>query len=108
MAQLARHARLDRKAEAALIAAIEIYNKPDFRYREETFAILALNAWELLLKARLLQINKNKLSVLYSYENKKTKAGVPSKKKTLRRNRAENPFTLQRIVRTNRQISMWH
>lgn len=94
MAQLARHARLHRKAEAALIAAIEIYNKPDFRYREETFAILALNAWELLLKARLLQINKNKLSVLYSFEFKKTKAGVPSKKKTLRRNRAENPFTL--------------
>jgi hypothetical protein len=25
-------------------AAIELYHKPDFRYREEAFAILALNA----------------------------------------------------------------
>ena len=28
------------KSVAAALAAIEIYNKPDFKYREETFAIL--------------------------------------------------------------------
>lgn len=38
-----------RRAEAAVLAAIELYNKPDFRYREEAFAILILNAWELIL-----------------------------------------------------------
>ena len=40
------------KSIAAAISAIEIYNKPDFRYREEAFAILMANAWELLLKAK--------------------------------------------------------
>lgn len=40
------------KSVAACISAIEIYNKPDFKYREETFSILMTNAWELLLKAK--------------------------------------------------------
>jgi hypothetical protein len=48
-----RYAQLVDKAIEAAISAIEIYNKPGFRYREETFAILMLNAWELLLKARI-------------------------------------------------------
>jgi hypothetical protein len=43
---------LSEKSIAAAISAIEIYNKPDFKYREETFAILMANAWELLLKAK--------------------------------------------------------
>ena len=34
---------LDR-AVAATVAAIEIYNKPDFLYREEAFAVLAIVA----------------------------------------------------------------
>jgi hypothetical protein len=42
------------KSLQAAIAAIEVYNKPDFRYREETFAVLLCNAWELLLKAKVL------------------------------------------------------
>jgi hypothetical protein len=40
------------KSLQAALAAIEIYNKPDFRYREETFAILMCTSWELLLKAK--------------------------------------------------------
>lgn len=50
---------VDRSIDAC-IAAIEIYNKPDFRYREEAFAILMLNAWELLLKARVMKENGDK------------------------------------------------
>ena len=41
------------------------YNKPNFQYREETFAILAVNAWELLLKAIILRQNRYKLRSLY-------------------------------------------
>lgn len=44
---------LDKSLQAAL-SAIEIYNKPDFRFREELFAILMCNSWELLLKAKAL------------------------------------------------------
>jgi len=40
-------------ATAAILAAIEIYNKPQFSYRSECFVILLVNAWELLLKAIL-------------------------------------------------------
>lgn len=40
------------KAVQAAIAAIEVYNKPNFSYREEAFALLMANAWELLLKAK--------------------------------------------------------
>lgn len=50
---------LSEKAVSAATAAIEIYNKPIFAYREESFAILMLNAWELLLKARVLLENSN-------------------------------------------------
>ena len=42
---------LAEKSVQAAIAAIEIYNKPNFSYREEAFALLMSNAWELLLKA---------------------------------------------------------
>lgn len=45
---------LGEKSLQATLSAIEIYNKPDFRYREETFAILMCNAWELMLKAKTL------------------------------------------------------
>ena len=37
------------KSLSSMLSAIELYNKPDFSYREEAFAILAVNAWELLL-----------------------------------------------------------
>jgi hypothetical protein len=94
MSQIPRSERLYKKAEAALISSIEIYNKPDFKYREETFAILALNAWELLLKAKLLVEHKNDLRKLFVYEYRKKKSGVPSKKKFLKRSRSGNPQTL--------------
>ena len=51
-----------RNSKSAIIAAIEIYNKPNFKYREECFVILLLNAWELLLKSIL---SKNKYSIFY-------------------------------------------
>ena len=43
------------KAISACISAIEIYNKPNFQHREETFSILMTNAWELLLKSKLVK-----------------------------------------------------
>ena len=32
------------KSISAIVSAIEIYNKPDFKYREETFSVLCINA----------------------------------------------------------------
>lgn len=69
------------RAVNALMAAIEIYNKPDFFYREEAFAILSVNAWELLLKAKWLKDHNNKVQCLYIKESK-GKAKQPRYKKT--------------------------
>ena len=54
-----------RCAGSALLAAIEIYNKPTVEYREQTFALLATNAWEILLKARLVQLGQGKIQTIY-------------------------------------------
>jgi len=56
-----------RNAKAAMLAAIEIYNKPRFDYREECCIILLLNAWELALKALL---SKNARSIFYPKKRK--------------------------------------
>lgn len=56
-----------RNAKAAMMAAIEIYNKPGFAYRDECFIIMLLNAWELILKAAL---SKKGKSVFYPKKRK--------------------------------------
>jgi len=83
---------LDR-AIAAMVAAIEIYNKPGFPYRTESFAILAINGWELLFKAKWLADNRNRASSLYVYETRENADGKKSKKKYVKRTDAGNPFT---------------
>src|SRR5262249_34959069 len=93
MARLSRSARLLQSAEAALLSSIEIYNKPLFAYREETFAILALNAWELLLKSKLLEMNGNNERCLFIYSTKQLAPGKQSKKLYVRRNRTGNKMT---------------
>lgn len=89
-----RSRNLLNKAVDALIAAIEIYNKPVFQYREETFAILAINAWELLVKARLLQLAGNKMAAILEYERRKKADGEYSEKAYRRRNKAGNVVTV--------------
>jgi hypothetical protein len=88
------HQRFVDKSAAAITAAVEVYNKPAFPYREETFAILALNAWELLLKAKVLKDANNAPSSLRIYETRQTKTGAKSKKKYVKYNRAGNPQTI--------------
>lgn len=86
--------KLFEKSVAAITSAVEIYNKPAFRYRDETFALLALNAWELLLKARVVQINGGKQKAIFIYEKRKTKTGAFSSKEYLKRSRSNNPLTI--------------
>lgn len=77
-----------------MVSAIELYNKPDFKYREETFSILALNAWELLIKSWVLENCGNELKALYIYERRPKADGELSTRKYIRRNRAGNPMTI--------------
>lgn len=87
-------ALLDKSIDS-MLSAIEIYNKPNFNYREETFAVLAVNAWELLLKAYILRENRYKMRSLYILEPVTNKDGSTShKKKKPKLNRCGNPMSI--------------
>ncbi len=66
---------------AAALSSIEIYNKPDFKYREEIFTILIINAWELLMKAKILLDANDDVTSLYVLDRqggyKQTRNGTP-------------------------------
>ena len=62
MARPTKSVQMARAAKAAMLAAVEIYNKTAFTYREETFCLLMTNAWEILLKARIVQKHGNDLN----------------------------------------------
>ncbi len=95
MARKSRCQHLLEKSVHAALSAIEIYNKPDFKYREESFSILMVNAWELLLKARILQENKNNLKSIYVIDSNKTrKDGKPFKHPKFKTSRSGNFLTI--------------
>ena len=81
------HKILSDKAFQIALAAIEAYNKPDSPYREESFTILMVNAWELLLKARILQKNDD---CIQSIEVTHTVSG----KKKIKKNKSGNSMTI--------------
>lgn len=51
--------RLVDNSLAAMLSAIEIYNKPQMTYRDEVTVMLVVNAWELALKATLRKGNRS-------------------------------------------------
>lgn len=69
MSRPKREISMARCAASAMLAAIEVYNKPTVEYREQTFALLMVNAWEVLLKARLVQQAGGKIEAIYRREN---------------------------------------
>lgn len=76
---------------SAALSSVEIYNKPDFKYREEIFTILNINSWELLLKAKILKDSNEKIESLYIIQD-----GVPKK------TRNGSPMTLEAIGAMNK------
>lgn len=56
------------KAKEAFAMAIEIYNKPTIQYRVEGFSFFICNAWELMLKAHM--INKFGEDSIYYKDNR--------------------------------------
>ena len=90
----ALYKELTENSIAASLSAIEIYNKPDFKYRNEIFVILLINSWELLFKAKIVKDNKGKVNSLYIYE-----------KKRIKKNRNKTPFTID-IFECTRQLKI--
>jgi hypothetical protein len=75
-----RQKELLNRSIQATVAAIEIYNKPSFLYRDESFAVLLINGWELLIKAKWLSENKNDIRSLYIRDKINKKDGTKGKK----------------------------
>ena len=65
MARPKREVVMARCAREALLAAIETYNRPTAEYKEQTVAFLLVNAWEILAKARIVQMNDGRLQSIY-------------------------------------------
>lgn len=83
------------KSVNSMLSAIEIYNKPSFFYREETFAILATNAIELLFKAQLLKACSYQMKHLFVMEAVTNKDGTLHKtRKKPKLSRSKNPTTI--------------
>lgn len=59
--------KLIEKSKEAFLVAIELYNKPTIKYRVEGFSFFICNAWELMLKAYI--INKYGESEIYYKDN---------------------------------------
>lgn len=63
----------------AYVLALETINRLSIKYRVETFAYLICNAWELMLKAKIIQDTGDKKSIYY-----KKKKGEPRRSLALR------------------------
>lgn len=61
--------QLIQKSIEAFILGLEIHNKPTIKYRIEGFSFFVCNAWELMLKAQL--INKN-INIYYENKSQRT------------------------------------
>jgi len=86
-------ALVDKSVEACL-AAIEVYNKPDFRYREEAFSILMLNAWELILKARVMREGFGKTRAIEIWEPRVRPNGTKTMRQYPKLNRSKNRMSI--------------
>ena len=83
--------QLTDRAISAMLAGIEVYNKPQFPHRNEAFTILAVNAWELLLKARWLSLHQDDEHSLFVYQRRRTSSGTVANE--LKTTRSGAPFT---------------
>lgn len=81
----ALHEQLLNASIQAALSSIEVYNKPDFKYREQTFTILNINAWELLLKAKIIKDNLEAVESLY----------IKRADGTYKTNRSNNALTIE-------------
>ncbi len=71
--------KLVSKSVDAYVLSIETINRLSINYRVETFSYLICNAWELLLKARILDETRERRSIYYP-----TKRGQPPRTLSLR------------------------
>jgi|GEM_PF-1962796 len=91
--------KLSGKSIQAALSAIEVYNKPDFKYREESFAILMVNAWELLLKAKLILDNKEQEACIHEKKDGKVILSMSGNPRTISISKAIGIVALDQVLK---------
>jgi hypothetical protein len=86
---------LERSQDAYLLA-LDLYNRPTIRYRVEGFCFLFTNAWELLLKAKIIEDTKDDSTIFYRKQRGQPRRSIslrdalkkvfPSERDQVRRN----------------------
>lgn len=83
------------KSIEAFIMGLEIYNKPTIKYRIEGFSFFICNAWELMLKAELLNRNED---IYYSDKSGRTLSLEPTIKKIYSNKNTRVRLNLEKII----------
>ena len=83
------------KSIEAYIMGLEIYNKPTIKYRIEGFSFFICNAWELMLKAELLNRNED---IYYSDKSGRTLSLEPTIKKIYSDKNTRVRLNLEKII----------
>lgn len=83
------------KSIEAFIMGLEIYNKPTIKYRIEGFSFFICNAWELMLKAALLNRNED---IYYSDKLGRTLSLEPTIKKIYSDKNTRVRLNLEKII----------
>lgn len=89
--------RLLEKSKEAFVMAIEIYNKPTIKYRVEGFSMFICNAWELMLKAHLID-KHGETSIYFSDNPERTLALTDCIKKVFTNDKDPLRLNLEKIV----------
>lgn len=87
--------RLVSKSIEAFIMGLEIYNKPTIKYRIEGFSFFICNAWELMLKAEMLNRNQ---SIYYRDNPDRTISLESALKKIYSDKKTRIRLNLERII----------
>lgn len=87
---------LDKSIESFLMA-IEVYNKPTIHYRVEGFSMFICNAWELLLKARMISTMGNQ-SIYYKDNPNRTLSLENCVAKVFTNQKAPLRINLEKII----------
>lgn len=83
------------KSIEAFIMGLEIYNKPTIKYRIEGFSFFICNAWELMLKAELLNRNED---IYYSDKSGRALSLEPTIKKIYSDKNTRVRLNLEKII----------
>jgi hypothetical protein len=89
--------KLLEKSKEAFAMAIELYNKPTIRYRVEGFSIFICNAWELMLKAHMINAFSEK-SIYYKDNQNRTLSLENCIQKVFTNNKDPLRLNLEKII----------